>query len=98
MPPDQGTTTAASHLQTYLDRSGACRWIDIIRTDDAESRQKIAEELRALRAEGITLPENLVEQMAARDARATVHFYDRAHLSLVFHAIRLQDDGSAPTR
>jgi len=96
MSPDQ-QASATAHLQTYPDRSGACRWIDIIRTGTAEGRREVEEELRALRAEGITLPDNLVEQMAARDARATVHFYDREHLSLVFHAIKLQDDGKELT-
>jgi len=32
MPPDQQASPTTAHPRTYPDRSGACRWIDIIRT------------------------------------------------------------------
>lgn len=88
----QATADTPSHLRTYPDRSKTCQWIDIDRTTDAQSQQEVQEELRALREQGIHLSDDLIEQMAKRDARAAVHLADHEHLSLVFHAIRLESN------
>ncbi len=80
-------------VNVYPDQSATCKWVDIVILQPDHAAAAVADALHRLQADGMPLTDELIRQMTTHDARAAVHLADHDHLSLVFHAILLQQAG-----